>query len=186
MFTIPLGALIARYGRTYFKWFPAHRTIQLAGVILGTAGFALAYHYHTMYQGFTHFSTQHGKLGLAIFVLSWVQSLLGQVGSLVLYKYQLRYLNFVHILAGIVLFALAVWQVVLGFEEWRWKPPTWIPYLIYGWAGLLFLLYAAGFALLPRERRQAQQADGSQPPRKGSVASTDTEEPLTVEKVESA
>ncbi|KAK0528773.1 hypothetical protein OC842_004453 [Tilletia horrida] len=195
MLTIPLGALIARYGRTYFRWFPTHRAIQLLGLLFVTVGFALAVEFHMLSPGLTHFSTRHGQLGLAIFILGWFQALIGQVGHRLLHKHQLRYLSFFHILFGITLFGLAVYQVSLGFQEWLYLPPSWVPNVFYGWAGLVFLLYAFGFTLLPRELRQKRAAEAQEagpeeegsatapaaaPFRKASVASSSGDSSPTV------
>ncbi|KAK0561201.1 hypothetical protein OC861_005937 [Tilletia horrida] len=191
MVVIPLGALLARYGRTYFKWLRYHRIVQLIGMIFVTVGFALAVTFHNLIPGFTHFSTPHGKLGLAIFVLGWAQSFLGQTGHLLFRSRQIRYLNYSHIILGITTFALAILQISWGFQEWRYKPPTWVPNVFYGWAGFIFLLYAFGFTLIPRERRSAAQAAldddeeaaaaaaAAQAVRKGSVGSEQTLAPAS-------
>jgi hypothetical protein len=49
----------------------------------------------------------------------------------------------------------------LGFDRWDWNPPAYASYIIYAWAALMAVLYIAGFALLPKERRQNRAAAGN-------------------------
>lgn len=77
------------------------------------------------------------KLGLALFLLLFVQLLLAQAGRTLNKRRGNRYLSFVHIVTGIVLFALSVWNVHEGFKIWpainqgpKWQPPRYASYIV--------------------------------------------------------
>ncbi|UZJ53198.1 hypothetical protein CBS101457_002518 [Exobasidium rhododendri] len=153
MLIAPLGILIARYGRTLFKWFPAHRGLQLFATLLIFIAFFLAIAAVGMTGG-AHFAYTHNKVGLALFILLFVQIALGVGSHAYRGKTGKRYIGYAHAPLGLVLFGLSVWQIHLGFAIWKWEPPMYASYIIYGWAGLMFLLYIVGFVFLPKELRQ--------------------------------
>jgi hypothetical protein len=152
----PLGILVARYGRTLFKWFPTHAGLQLFVVVLVIVGFALSVH-NVMAQDKDSFSLLHHQLGLAIFILVIFQALMGALSHIIVRRTGFRYLGYFHALTGVVIFGLAVWNAHEGFELWTWQPPAYASYIIYAWAGVVALIYVIGFMFLPRERRQHKE-----------------------------
>lgn len=118
---LPAGALLARYGRTFTsKWFVGHRGIQYFAVCLIIIGLALGISFIQM-TGRPHLVNTHEKLGIAIFVLVIVQVLLGELAHYINVKKSMR-TGYVHAPLGILLFALAIWQIHEGIPLWQWNP----------------------------------------------------------------
>lgn len=153
---IPIGVLLARYGRTFFTWFPYHRIVMLAGFLFIFIAFFLAVSGVGL-QSKDHFSNTHEKLGLSLFILIVVQVLLGASSHELKKRKGLRYIGFVHIPFGLILYALSVWNIHEGFSVWQWDPPAYASYIIYAWAGLMGVLYIVGLAFLPKELKQNKQ-----------------------------
>lgn len=175
MLFFPLGIFIARFGRTTFKWLPAHRGVQLFGFVLVLIAFLLAVSGTAIRSG-THFDSLHEKLGLALMILLFVQALLGFLSHSVRSRTGKRYVGFVHIPFGLTIFGaysqhtpictlilflegLSVWQIHEGFSIWKWKPPAAARYFIYAWAGFCALVYILGMFLIPRELRHNRGED---------------------------
>lgn len=156
MICFPAGILIARYGRTFFTWFPKHRMINTIGFVAVFIGFFLAIG-AVASDGGPHFSNTHEKLGLAMFILLFAQIALGALSHSLKQRRNTRIVGFIHIPFGLILFGLSVYQIHEGFEEWDWGPPSYASYIIYAWAGVMALVYLAGFALLPKELRQNRE-----------------------------
>lgn len=156
---VPSGIFIGRFGRSMFRWFPVHRNVQLAALVSLFIGFFLAVG-SVSSAGKSHFDGTHQQVGLAIFILAVVQAILGQFGHVVKREKGWRVQNYVHILLGLLLFCLAVWNIHLGFEAWSWwRVPNSASYVIYAWAGFLGVVYLAGLALLPRQLREESGYD---------------------------
>lgn len=107
MLFVPLAILIARYGRTLFKWFPSHRGIQLFAFLLIFIAFFLAVGAVAM-TGQPHFSNTHEKVGLALFILLFVQVGLGIAAHSYKAKTGNRYIGFAHIPLGLIMFGKLV------------------------------------------------------------------------------
>jgi heme A synthase len=103
MLIAPLGILIARYGRTMFTWFPAHRAVQLFAFFLIFIGFFLAVAGVQIDTG-DHFSQTHNQLGLAMFILIIVQVALGAIAHTYKSRTGKRYIAYAHIPLGLILF----------------------------------------------------------------------------------
>lgn len=159
MLCFPIGILVARYGRTFFTWLPKHRIIQSVGFLFVFIGFFLAVGGVSL-MGQSHFSNTHEKLGLALFILLFVQILLGVASHSLKKRKGKRYIGYVHIPFGLIMFGLSVWQIHEGFERWQWQPPAYASYIIYAWAALMFVLYVIGFAFLPKELKQNREHNG--------------------------
>lgn len=153
---LPIGVLLARYGRTFFSWFPYHRALMSISFLFIFIGFFLAIG-GVSSEGGDHFSNTHEKLGLALFILVIVQIALGASSHELKKRKGLRYIGYVHIPFGLILYALSVWQIHEGFEVWQWQPPAYASYIIYAWAGLMALLYIVGLAFLTKEIKQNKQ-----------------------------
>lgn len=122
----PSGVLVGRFGRTLFpaRWFPTHRVIQSSAFIAIFIGFFLAVGAISV-TPVGHFSDKHMKLGLALVILLLCQSALGQICHALFRKERLRrpVQNWAHVLLGLALIGLSVWEVHLGLEEWRVSRP---------------------------------------------------------------
>lgn len=157
---VPAAVLTARFGRTLFKWFPAHRGLALAAFVSVTIGFFLAV------GGIArappkHFSAKHMKVGLAIYILMFVQLVLGQTGHLVRRKTGSRITSFIHAPLGLFIFALAIWNCYLGFEIWSWwqvpRSATWV---VAAWGILFAVVYLAGLLLFPKQQKAEEEQRG--------------------------
>ena len=150
---VPLAILIARYGRSFFVWFPYHRAIMIFGFLFVFVAFFLSVSGVAL-KGDSHFDNLHEKLGLAIFILMFVQIGLGAASHEIKKLKGKRFIGFIHIPFGLTLYGLSVWNIHEGFNVWEWQAPAYASYIIYAWAGLMGLLYIVGFALLPREYKK--------------------------------
>jgi len=164
---LPAGALLARYLRTFIPtWFTGHWIAQFAlagpviitGVSLGIRGVQLS--------GAPHFNDPHKQWGIAIFSLYLFQCAIGAFIHWVKPRNARRrpFQNYLHAVVGLLLIALALFQVRTGFAiEWpttvgRGAAPGAVNVAWYVWAVLLPLLYFAGLSLLPRQFRQEKAA----------------------------
>jgi hypothetical protein len=103
MLIAPLGILIARYGRTMFKWFPVHRGMQSVAFLLIFIGFFLAVAAVGL-EGGPHFAETHDIAGLVLFLLLIVQVALGVASHSYRSKTGKRYIGFAHMPLGLLLF----------------------------------------------------------------------------------
>ncbi|KAI1794222.1 CBD9-like protein [Ganoderma leucocontextum] len=163
---LPGGALLARYTRTFTNaWFSGHWVFQLAlagpvitaGVILGIDAVAT--------QPSAQLADFHKRLGIALWVLFYVQCVLGYAihrwkPSSFAISQKRPAQNYGHAVFGLLIIGLAFAEVRSGFhDEWpklSGRPPiskaadiVW-----YVWVALIPLLYLAGLALLPKQFRQ--------------------------------
>ncbi|GLB37082.1 putative protein with possible catecholamine-binding domain present in a variety of eukaryotic proteins [Lyophyllum shimeji] len=163
---LPAGALLARYLRTFTPtWFTGHWLAQfavagptiIAGVALGIQSVSKA--------GAFHLNDDHKKLGTALFVLYFVQVVLGAVIHWVKPQDRTRrpIQNYGHAVLGLLIIALAMYQVHLGFtEEWakttgREPLPNGVYILFWLWIAFITVLYFAGLTFLPKQFRQESQ-----------------------------
>lgn len=154
---VPAGILIARYGRTFFKWFPYHRGIQIAAFVLVLIGFILIV-VEVAQGGGGHFNNTHSQAGLAVFIIMIVQIILGAVGH--------RFKRFnptriVHVVIGLGVTVTAIWNSTAGLALWQWGPPRWAQWILWIWGGVLAIAYLAGLALLPRDIRQHRESNST-------------------------
>lgn len=158
---LPAGILITRFGRITFKWFPYHRSVQIAGILFVLIGLILAVVY-VQQQGDAHFSSTHERLGVALCVALLVQMVLGMVTHRLRNRTGNRMVGYVHIPLGLLIVALSVWEVHLGFEAWdEITVPNWASYLVYAWAAVLVILYAIGFRRIRQERETDRRLDNT-------------------------
>jgi uncharacterized membrane protein len=120
--SLPAGALLARYIRTFTpKWFTGHWIVQflIAGPVI-LIGFALGVR-AVAETGGEHFDDRHKRLGLALFILYFVQIFLGAIIHYVKSKTRTSRppQNYMHAVLGLVIIALSFYQVRYGFRsEW--------------------------------------------------------------------
>lgn len=166
---LPVGVLVARYTRTYTRrWWTAHWIIQflISGPVI-FAGWALGYKTTAQLQ-LGQFIDHHEKIGLSLLILYLTQILLGVMVHF--FKFPSTFHsraphNYIHILLGLAIIALAQYQVHYGlFIEWPTatgglhKVPSsaknaWLAFLIIFW-----VLYAVGLGFIPRQFRQEEQS----------------------------
>ncbi|KAF7974921.1 hypothetical protein HWV62_10953 [Athelia sp. TMB] len=184
---LPLGVLVARWTRTFTPhWFTSHWVIQsvlsgpiiVAGVALGihavdesqsllsgpiiVAGVALGIHAVDESHGM-HLDDTHKKLGIALFVLYFAQLAFGALIHFVRVASagpaRRPPQNYAHAIMGLLILALAGWQVRTGFRteypEWTTgRVPMGVETLWIVWVVIIPVAYLAGLALLPRQFRQ--------------------------------
>ncbi|KAI0029041.1 hypothetical protein K488DRAFT_57276 [Vararia minispora EC-137] len=121
---LPLGAGAARYLRTFTNgWVLPHMLIN--GLVVGPlviAAFTLGYQTTTM-SGVPHFSDPHQKVGLALFIMYWIQLALGAFIHWTKIPASFpggrRPQNYLHITLGLAILVLASWQTHYGlYTEW--------------------------------------------------------------------
>ncbi|WVQ80714.1 hypothetical protein IAT38_002819 [Cryptococcus sp. DSM 104549] len=162
MAVLPTGMLVPRIARgmtTSRWWFPVHGVLNgILGFGLVTAAFAIA---RANFDG--GFNSSHRKLGLALFVLCLLQTLLG----IFVHWYQRAHrfqtaagrgpTNFLHMMLGVFIIGIGWGTVWKGIdEEWGLYSGTGNPSTGWkaGWGvlvALFSLAYLAGFYLLPRQ-----------------------------------
>ena len=142
---VPAAILIGRFGRTFFTWFPVHRNIQMVAFLFVLIGIILII---AEVGSSEHFTSTHAKVGLAVFILMFVQAVLGAVG----HKFKRFHVSrLVHVILGLGVTVLAVWNATTGLSLWQWGVPRWAGWILWIWAGVLAIAYLAGLALLPRD-----------------------------------
>ncbi|KAK0489542.1 hypothetical protein EDD18DRAFT_1081321 [Armillaria luteobubalina] len=168
---LPVGVLVPRYTRTYTnRWFPIHLVVQLcisAPIIF--AGWGLG-HKSAGQLGLPHFTDPHQKTGLALLILYILQLVLG----LGIHWVKIRWVarrppqNYVHVFLGLVILALAAYQVHYGlYTEWTFATGGLhvVPNSAkHAWRALVvvfWILYGIGLAFLRRQFQQEKQMIGS-------------------------
>lgn len=151
---VPAAILVGRYGRTFFKWFPVHRGLQIAAFFCVLLAFILII---VEVGSGEHFDSTHAKLGLAIFIVMILQMILGMVGHK---TKRFNVSRIVHVVLGLGITVAAVWNATEGLSIWDWGPPRWAGWILWIWAGVLAIVYLVGLALLPRDLRQWREARG--------------------------
>jgi len=116
-----------------------------------------------------HFKDPHEKVGLTLLILYVIQVLLGAIAHFFklpsLFRGHRAPHNYLHVLLGLAILALAQWQVHYGlFTEWAFATGglhqvpesakhAWLALVIVFWA-----LFGLGLALLPRQFKQESRA----------------------------
>ncbi|KAH8799612.1 hypothetical protein DL96DRAFT_872830 [Flagelloscypha sp. PMI_526] len=169
LFLLPLGALLGRYFRTFTdKWFKGHMVVQwfIAGPVI-LAGFALGI--AAVKQGNTKSLDNHMKLGIVLFALYIMQLVVGSIIHWVKPRNPKGRppQNYFHAVFGILIIALAFFQVRMGYkDEWTRIPmnvepkganTVWIVWIV-----LVPVAYVGGLAFLPKQYRQEREARESQ------------------------
>ncbi|KAF4621244.1 hypothetical protein D9613_000655 [Agrocybe pediades] len=160
---LPLGALLARYLRTFIPtWFKGHWIVQFVlagpviviGVSLGIAAVAKAKAFHL--------DDDHKRWGIAIFILYFVQCGLGAFIHFVK-KSNRKHRppqNYMHAIIGLAIIGLALYQVHSGYDhEWptttgRGQVPSGVNIAFWVWVALLPASYGLGLFFLPKQYKQ--------------------------------
>jgi len=185
---LPLGALVARWARTFTsRWFNYHWIIQVVFsipiVITGWALGPLA----VADQGSNHVSNIHKICGVLILPLYIGQLCLGSFIHFRKPPYPRRHppQNFVHAGLGILIIILAFLQTRTGITiEWTRVTGRPIDLLLLSnlwtaWAIFIPLLYLFGFALIPRQLVHEKELPPPYTPRTG-FPDPDDEQPVGV------
>lgn len=99
---LPIGIYIARFGRNAFTWFPAHRGVQsFATLLIVIADFLAIVAIHS--NSGEHFSSNHAKCGLVVFIILAAQMLLGGLAHYYKSRTGKRHIGYVHVPLGILL-----------------------------------------------------------------------------------
>ncbi|KAJ7762511.1 hypothetical protein B0H16DRAFT_1529050 [Mycena metata] len=163
---LPIGALVARYLRTFSpSWFTAHWIAQfgisgpviLIGIVLGfkAAG-------NVEYK----ILDPHKKTGIVLIALYVAQCILGAVIHWVKPRNATSRppQNYFHAILGLIIIALSMYQIRTGYnQEWPnftglGKVPSGVNILWMVWVVVLPVLYAIGLAFLPKQYRQENGA----------------------------
>lgn len=119
---MPLGIFLVRFGRANFTWFPKHRAVQVAALLLVVVSMLLGFGANWS-TGDANLVDTHHLLGLALVCLAVFQGFLGQAGHIIRRATGVRVQNYLHMIIGISLIPLAVWNAGKGFDLWEWAPP---------------------------------------------------------------
>jgi len=160
---LPLGALLARFLRTFIPtWFKSHWIVQFAlagptiviGVILGIQAVIEA--------KAMHLDDDHKRWGIALFILYFVQCGLGAFIHFIKKQNRTRRppQNYLHAVLGLAIIGLAFYQVHSGYDhEWPFTTgrdplPSVVKIVFWIWVVLVPVSYAVGLAFLPKQYRQ--------------------------------
>ncbi|KAI0705183.1 hypothetical protein BC835DRAFT_559886 [Cytidiella melzeri] len=184
---LPIGALVARWARTYTSvWFTLHWIIQFGiAMPLIVTGFALGVTAVKM-NGVLGLADTHMKWGVALFALYWAQVLLGAVihffkpRSLAVRLRGRTIQNYFHAILGLFIIGIAFYQVRTGFRtEWplytgrgKVKNGANIAWIV--WLVLVPAFYFGGVILFLR-RQYRQEASSRQTT---SPTSSDAQQPM--------
>lgn len=162
---LPIGALVARWFRTFTnKWFTPHWIFQLAiaGPVI-VAGFACGV--SAVHTSGNPVKDTHMKVGIVIFVLYIVQLALGAFVHYVkptswTVQKKRPIQNYGHAVLGLLIIALAFYQVRTGYhDEWpktsgRAPISNAANIVWYIWVVIIPILYFGGLIFLPRQYKQ--------------------------------
>ncbi|KAF5726557.1 Auxin-responsive family protein [Tripterygium wilfordii] len=122
----PLGAIIARYMRTFESadpaWFYLHVFCQISAYVIGVAGWGTGLKLGSESQGITY--TIHRNIGIALFTLATVQMFALFLRPKKDHKYRV-YWNVYHHSIGYSILALGIYNVFRGLhmlnpeDKWR-------------------------------------------------------------------
>ncbi|OCF55017.1 hypothetical protein L486_07673 [Kwoniella mangroviensis CBS 10435] len=168
MAILPIGILVPRISRGLTMqrwWFPVHGALNgltAFGLIVAAFGIARA-----NFSG--GFSSTHRKLGLTLFILSIIQTLLGILTHWWQPKHRLQTksgrgpVNLLHMILGLVVVGIGFGTVWWGLdEEWERYSGSGKPNVGWkvGWGlvvGITALAYLGGFYFLPRQLRMEKE-----------------------------
>ncbi|KIP02585.1 hypothetical protein PHLGIDRAFT_286995 [Phlebiopsis gigantea 11061_1 CR5-6] len=173
LFLLPLGAIVARWMRTYNRaWFTLHWILQFALALpIIVCGFALGVTAVNKNDRLP-VNDPHKKWGIAIFVLYLFQLAFGAAVHFVKRPFlsvrHRAFQNYFHPLFGVFLIGIAFYQVRTGFRtEWplytgRGKVRNGANIVWIVWLVLVPTFYFGGMLLLPRQYKQERAARDAQ------------------------
>ncbi|CDZ97732.1 Predicted membrane protein, contains DoH and Cytochrome b-561/ferric reductase transmembrane domains [Phaffia rhodozyma] len=173
MVFVPLGVLVARLLRVFYPWWiQAHWIIHITmSAPLLIAAIAISIHTTTVNIGNDHFFSTHRQLGLTVFIIFWLQIILGafihwrQPSSAKKIRRKSIY-NWFHPFLGVTILILGWATVWTGFGEWDdYNVGRHVGWGVKGaWVGLVVLFalaYLIGLLLLRRQFNSSNLRAGS-------------------------
>ncbi|XP_038704099.1 cytochrome b561 and DOMON domain-containing protein At3g25290 [Tripterygium wilfordii] len=151
----PLGAIIARYMRTFESadpaWFYLHVFCQISAYAIGVAGWATGLKLGSESQGITY--TIHRNIGIALFSLATVQIFALFLRPKKDHKYRF-YWNIYHHSIGYSILVLGIYNVFRGLNmlnpEDKWKTAYFLVIVVLG--GIAVLLEAITWIVVLRRK----------------------------------
>jgi len=184
---LPLGVLLARYARTFTRrWFWGHAVMQfvISGPVI-FAGWALGDQLSKELE-MQSLHDPHQQIGIALLALYVTQLLIGVFIHYVkmpgLFRGHRPPQNYIHVMLGLAILALAAYQVHYGLNtEWAFATGgghevpdsamhAWLALIIVFW-----VLYFLGMALLPRQFKS--EAEGRREMRMSAKGAEGTARP---------
>ncbi|XVF32087.1 hypothetical protein REPUB_Repub17cG0051800 [Reevesia pubescens] len=161
----PLGAMIARYIRTFESadpaWFYLHVFCQTSGYAIGVAGWGTGLKLGSESAGITY--SCHRNIGIALFVLATVQIFALFLRPKKDHKYRF-YWNIYHHSFGYAILILGIINVFKGFNilrpEHKWRSAYMIVIIALGGISLLLEAITWGVVLKRKSRKSTKPYDG--------------------------
>ncbi|XP_072973904.1 cytochrome b561 and DOMON domain-containing protein At3g25290-like [Typha angustifolia] len=154
---LPIGAIFARYLKTFKSadpaWFYLHVACQLIGYCLGVAGWATGLNLGSKSKGITY--TTHRDIGIALFSIATVQIFALFLRPNKDHKYRF-YWNIYHHLVGYTVIILGIVNIFKGMNilhvDQKWKTAYIIVICILG--GIALLLEAITWIIVCRRKSE--------------------------------
>ncbi|KAK8717860.1 hypothetical protein V6N13_045113 [Hibiscus sabdariffa] len=151
----PLGAIIARYVRTFESadpaWFYLHAFCQVSAYAIGVAGWATGLKLGSESSGITY--STHRNIGIALFVLATVQIFALFIRPKKDHKYRF-YWNIYHHSFGYAILVLGIFNVFKGLDmlspQHKWRTAYMIVIIALG--GISLLLEAITWAVVLKRK----------------------------------
>ncbi|KAA3459258.1 cytochrome b561 and DOMON domain-containing protein [Gossypium australe] len=161
----PLGAMIARYIRTFESadpaWFYLHAFCQVSAYAIGVAGWGTGLKLGSESPGITY--STHRNIGIALFVLATVQIFALFIRPKKDHKYRF-YWNVYHHSFGYAILVLGIFNVFKGINilkpEDKWKTAYMIVIIALGGISLLLEAITWVFVLKRKSRKSTKPYDG--------------------------
>ncbi|GMI98623.1 hypothetical protein like AT3G25290 [Hibiscus trionum] len=161
----PLGAMIARYIRTFESadpaWFYLHAFCQVSAYAIGVAGWGTGLKLGTESFGITY--SAHRNIGIALFVLATVQIFALFIRPKKDHKYRF-YWNIYHHSFGYAILVLGIVNVFKGLgilkPEHKWKTSYMIVIIALGGISLLLEAITWGVVLKRKSKKSTKPYDG--------------------------
>ncbi|XWS47167.1 hypothetical protein CRYUN_Cryun14cG0130100 [Craigia yunnanensis] len=161
----PVGAMIARYIRTFESadpaWFYLHAFCQISAYAVGVAGWGTGLKLGSESPGITY--SGHRNIGIALFVLATVQIFALFLRPKKEHKYRV-YWNIYHHSFGYAILVLGILNVFKGFNslrpEHKWKSAYMIVIITLGGISLLLEAITWVVVLKRKSRKSTKPYDG--------------------------
>ncbi|TYH64053.1 hypothetical protein ES332_D07G239500v1 [Gossypium tomentosum] len=161
----PLGAMIARYIRTFESadpaWFYLHAFCQVSAYAIGVAGWGTGLKLGSESPGITY--STHRNIGIALFVLATVQIFALFIRPKKDHKYRF-YWNVYHHSFGYAILVLGIFNVFKGINilkpEDKWKTAYMIVIIALGGISLLLEAITWVVDLKRKSRKSTKPSDG--------------------------
>ncbi|KAG8087885.1 hypothetical protein GUJ93_ZPchr0010g9820 [Zizania palustris] len=158
---LPMGAIFARYLKTFKSadpaWFYLHVACQLIGYGVGVSGFATGIHLGNLSKGITY--SLHRNIGIAVFALGTLQIFALFLRPKKDHKYRV-YWNAYHHSVGYTIIILGIINIFKGMSildvELKWKTGYIVVISILGVVALI--LEAVTWSIILKRRKEENKA----------------------------